>query len=466
MKRRLLILLVCLVPLVWLSRAVAQPAPAVPNHLGYGFNMADLDYTLLQNIGFDWAKLFGGPGGQQPVNILVRIDANVTDLNNLAGFINEVSQLAAGSGDFIEAYEIGNEPNLDASYGWAAPPVAADYKTVLCAAYDAIKAQDPTAIVVSAGLAPTGRVSGNWNGHAGHNGLFQDEREFFREFLQAGGGACLDAVGYHPYGFSADYDVAPDSASSNPARNCTNGFCFRGTEKIYEIMVQNGLGEKKVWATEFGWITEPPAHCLSDPGWQGRAWQIVSEQKQASNLRGAFEYAHANWPWMGAMFVFNLNFNTVGWYAECEQMRFYGVEDRPAEDALRALVKYPATYGPGLSFGPGAFALMVTPADLPLTQVYELHLYNDGWQPASYVVTVDGSGDIVPTIQGDSGTLAPTESGVVGVTVATGNRPFGTYHGTVTISAPGVPGTPFDLPVTVQVVDDIQRLYLPSLPRP
>ena len=41
-------------------------------------------------------------------------------------------------------------------------------------------------------------------------------------------------------------------------RNCDQGFCFRGAEKIYEIMQQQGLGDKKVWATEFGWITQPP----------------------------------------------------------------------------------------------------------------------------------------------------------------------------------------------------------------
>jgi hypothetical protein len=105
-------------------------------------------------------------------------------------------------------------------------------------------------------------VPGTWqdsNGHIhnGHNGHFQDDREFLKELFDAGGGACLDAVGYHPYGFLADYDVAPDV--ENPGvdpytdtRACPDGFCFRGAEKIYEIMQQKGLGNKKVWATEFG----------------------------------------------------------------------------------------------------------------------------------------------------------------------------------------------------------------------
>ena len=467
MKRRLLFWSLLLALTGWLGWSGSdRPVAATPNHLGYGFNLADLDYPLLQNMGFDWGKVFGPPGGQQPVNILVRVDANITDFNNLGAFANDVRQMANSSGAFIEAYEIGNEPNLDASYGWAAPPVAADYVTVLCTAYNEIKAVDSEAIVVSAGLAPTGRVSGNWGGHAGHNGLYQDEREFLKAFFDAGGGDCADAIGYHPYGFSADFDAAPDVPDSDPARNCTNGFCFRGTEKIYEIMVANGHGNKKVWATEYGWITQPPDHCMSDPGWQGRAWQIVSEQKQADNLRGSFEYAHEHWPWMGAMFIFNLNFNTVGWYPECEQMRFYGVEGRPAENALRTMPKYPANYGPGLDFGPGAFAWMLTSAELPQSQTYQLRLANDGWQATSYTVTADNGGTIVPTIQNGGGMLQPTESATVAVTISSGDRPVGTYGGNVIITANGVEGSPFTLPITIEVVEQIERLFLPIIGQP
>ena len=172
----------------------------------------------------------------------------------------------------------------------ARPPNAAAYKTLLCAAYTQIKLADPTAIVVSAGLAPTGRVQDTWQSahHTVTMARYQDDREFLKELIAAGGGACLDAVGYHPYGFSADYDAAPDVAIRPiPRRNCAcNGFCFRGAEKIYEIMQQHGLGDKKVWATEFGWITRPPDDCLGDPSWGGRAWQIVSDEKQAANLVG------------------------------------------------------------------------------------------------------------------------------------------------------------------------------------
>lgn len=79
----------------------------------------------------------------------------------------------------------------------------------------------------------------------------------------------------------------------------------------------------------------PPEHCLEDPSFAGRLWQLVSEERQAANLVGAYEYANTHWPWMGPMFVFNLNLNLADWYAECDQIRYYAVEDRPAENALR-----------------------------------------------------------------------------------------------------------------------------------
>ena len=200
----------------------ALPVRSAAPHLAYGVNLHSDVQTML-DMGFDWLKGFPGSnlsGYPAQVNILFRFSAKASDLSNVAAFAQDIYDTALDNKDYIEAYEIGNEVNLDnPDYGWGAPPNAADYKTLLCAAYTQIKLADPTAIVVSAGLAPTGRVPDTWNGHPGHNGAFQDDREFLKELLGAGGGACLDAVGYHPYGFSADYDAAPDVASTDPARH-------------------------------------------------------------------------------------------------------------------------------------------------------------------------------------------------------------------------------------------------------
>lgn len=435
------------------------------NGIGYGFNVSDWDVSLMQSMGFNWIKIFNNPGSRLPVNVLVRVEANTSHLGNLAGFGNDLYQRALSQKGYIDAYEIGNEPNLDAGYGWAAAPVAADYVTLLCQAYDKIKEADPDALVISAGLAPTGRVQGNWNGHAGHTGGYQDEREYFKEFLAAGGAACLDAVGYHPYGFSADFDAVPDVPSGDSRQNCANGFCFRGAEKIYELMQARGHGDKKVWATEFGWIVTPPQKCLNDPSWQGRLWQIVSEQKQATNLVGAFQYAAANWPWMEAMFIFNLNFNTSPFYSECEQMRYYGVEGRPAESALRDMPKVTDPPQAELAASHSTLSAMITPGQQPFSLSTPVRLSNVGDLTFTYTVTVQ-AGSLTPTVNSSGGSLGPGEQSNVSVDITSTGRPVGAYTATIVIEATtGTIGAPVNIPATLFIVDGIQAAYLPLIQR-
>jgi hypothetical protein len=454
-------------------RAVAQPArqefPDQPDQskpdFGYGFNVAAWDVDRLQNMGFNWIKVFNGPGYRLPVNVLLRVDANAGHMSNVSGFGDSIAGLAQSQKGFVDAYEIGNEPNLDASYGWGAAPVAADYATLLCEAYTRIKAIDPAARVISAGLAPTGRVIGDWDGHPGHNSRYQDEREFFKEFIAAGGMNCLDGVGYHPYGFSADYDAEPDVDLGDATTYCTNGFCFRGVEKINEIMQANGVGDKTIWATEFGWIVAPPSDCLVSQDWQNRKWQIVSEQKQADNLVGAFQYATTHWPWMEAMFVFNLNFNQAG-YATCEQMRYYAVQGRPAEPALSAMPKVQTPLIGELSVSSSALGTMITPDQQPFTQETAVSLSNVGTAVFTYTITTN-PGSLTPILTNDSGAVQPGETAVFTVIISSTGQPTGTYSADLVVTA--VPtdtvGIPVTIPVRLFIVDQIYATYLPLVER-
>ncbi len=461
-----------LLTLFTLQTAVTAAPRAYP--LGYGFNVAEWDTSKLQEMGFNWMKVFNAPGSPQPVNVLLRVDVNASTLNDLDGFRSSMSNLAQNNGEYIDAYEIGNEVNLDASYGWATAPLAADYVQILCAAYQEIKAHDPTAVIVSAGLAPTGRVSGNWEGHAGHNGLYQDEREYFKEMITAGANSCLDAVGYHNYGYSADYDTAPDTHGGTSETNCTNGFCFRGAEKIYEIMVAEGMGDKQIWTTEFGWITDPAEEGLgackdNDPGWAGRAWQIVTQEKQAYNLAGAYQYAADNWPWMGAMFAFNLNFNQAGYYDQCEQMRFYSVEGRPAETALREIPKVTVQPTPQLVVsGPKSIAMMAITPSLPVSTSALFTLSNSGTAPLTYTITADSTAAVVSTFSGPvSGTIAPDETITVTAYISSGTRPTGTYTGTITIAIQHEQAEfPQEIPLAIYIVEQIYAVNLPLIIRP
>lgn len=447
-----------LVTALLITVGIAPAQSAVP-HLGYGFNVAALDTARLTTMGFNWIKIFEVPPANLPQTILLRVEANsavsvselLADLDNKLNYLNTHSINVA-------AWEIGNEPNIDASYGWGTTPNVAAYKDRLCAAYIKIKGQQPDAIVVSAGLAPVGRLT---NSHQ------IDDREFVAQLLDSGGGTCLDAVGYHPYGYSADFDAAPDGASADPTQNCVQGFCFRGAEKIYEIMQAHGAGDKKLWATEFGWITAPPDNCLGDPSWSGRQWQIVTDEKQASNLVGAFQYAEANWPWMGAMFIFNLNFNEPGLHPECEQMRFYAVQGHAAESALTAMPKNPATIAGRLRTTTTKLTWLVDVDQQPVDLPGSVDIANWGWGSVVYTATVNNSADVVPVIANPTGSLSPTAQSWINFNIAGFTHTLGTYTGTLTLNwfATGAGNNPRTVALEVRVLPDVQRVFLPLIMR-
>lgn len=457
-------LVVCSV--IALALGAAPTAQSAVPHLGYGFNVAEWDIGRLQSMGFNWIKVFDVPTTPLPMNVLVRIDVSAqTSVGDLQADLD----LKLVYKDNVAAWEIGNEVNLDASYGWNAAPDAAAYKTLLCAAYTKIKANDPDAIVVSAGLAPVGRVPETWNGHLGHNGAFQDEREFLKELLAAGGGSCLDVVGLHPYGFSADFDAAPDVASGDPTQNCDQGLCFRTSEKFYEVMQAYGAGGKKIWATEFGWITQPPDYCLGDPSWSGRHWQIVSPDKQGTNLSGAFQYADAHWPWMGAMFIFNLNFYSAPWYTnECDQMLWYSVRaGSPAESALASIPKNIPSQAGRLRTETTAIGWLVDVDEQPVTLNASVDLSNWGWQSLVYTATVNTSADVVPTIISPTGSLSATATTYLDLALPAFNRAVGVYTGTLTLNwyAAGAGNNPRTVALQVSVVPQLYRTYLPGVAR-
>ena len=331
--RRLALAVVALIALVGSFPAPTARAEAPP-HLGYGTTGG------VEALGFDWIKTLGRPAGGE-ARKLVRIDLQANDLATLDDWLAGLEANVRQWAQVADAYEIGNEPNLDASYGWGAPPNAGDYAHALCRAYATIKAADPDALVVSAGLAPTGRIPFEWQGHQGYCApgvswcpvYYQDEREFLREMLRAGAGACFDALGYHPYGFSAPYDAAPGSSACG-----ANDFCFRGVERIHAILHDEFGLPQPIWATEFGWIVDPRLvgrpECWDDPTMVAFQWMVVSPEAQAANLVGAYQYAAAHYPWMGAMFFFNYSIASG-----CDQMAFFRVQGRPAEAALTAMDK-------------------------------------------------------------------------------------------------------------------------------
>ena len=309
------------------QRMMVEQAPAPQFQSERGINVADTSQVgMLNDLGFTWLEVFLPPDYPvKPFKILYRvslgsaISGRAEDINAWA---DGLEQLARGHQGLIQAYAIGNEVNLSREWGNNQPdPVL--YARLLAIAYARIKTGDPSAIVVSAGLAPTG---GNGPGQ-------MDDLAYARAMLAAGAANAFDAYGFHPYGFAYPPEQDPNAPN-------INGLAFRRAEAHRALMVQFGAGNKQMWATEFGWLINPQEEGVNC-SWPNMDWEKVSLQQQADYVKRAYAYAKANWPWMGIMFLWNYDFSRSPLYPDpCEQMKWFSIIDpsgkpRPVVNALR-----------------------------------------------------------------------------------------------------------------------------------
>jgi polysaccharide biosynthesis protein PslG len=229
----------------------------------------------------------------------------------------------------IQAYEIWNEPNLDREWGDKKPDPAA-YTSMLTSSYQAIKAADPQALVVSAGMSPTTTN----DDHA------MPDLDFIRAMYAAGAMGNFDILGVHAAGFKADPCADPGQVAQNP--DLTNNdpsptdlkrtYAFRHVEDVHALMVQQG-DNRQMGVMEMGWTTDarPDSAYL---------WFAVDRDQQAKDLVGAFQCARQNWqPWMGFMTVIYIP--DPAWTQQQEQY-WWSITNpdgtpRPAYTALKTL---------------------------------------------------------------------------------------------------------------------------------
>jgi hypothetical protein len=237
--------------------------------------------------------------------------------------------LAARYRGRIQAYEIWNEPNLDREWGGKKPDPNA-YTSMLKASYQAIKAADPDALVVSAGMSPTTDTSE----HA------IPDQEFIRQMYAAGARGSFDILGVHAAGYKAEPCADPGQVAQSP--ELTNNdpsppdlkriYAFRHVEDVRALMVQQGDADKQMGVLEMGWTTD------ARPG-SPYAWFAVDRDQQARNLVGAFQCARQLWqPWMSFMSIIYIP--DPAWTQQDEQY-WWSVTNpdgmpRPAYTALKS----------------------------------------------------------------------------------------------------------------------------------
>lgn len=192
-----------------------------------------------------------------------------------------VRTFAQRYGDRIDFYQIWEEPNIYPHWGERFVDPRA-YTNLLRGAYEVIKAVDPQAIVLSAGLAP--------NIEAG--GRNMSDIQFLEQMYRAGAKDYFDILAVQPYGFWE----GPEDRRMNPS--LTN---FSRALLLREVMLRYRDGEKAVWAVEWGWNALPE-------DWAGAPspWSSDREEVQAQRTIAALERATGEWPWMGAMLLMHL----------------------------------------------------------------------------------------------------------------------------------------------------------------
>ena len=176
----------------------------------------------------------------------------------------------------VALYEAWNEPNYkmylspqyDSSGGSTKLVVIDRYRTMLNSFYEGVKLSQPTATVSVGGLGPYGSSS---------QGLEVGPQLFMRGLMCLAGSAAhlkrssscptkakLDAFSIHPYTFFG----TPTTKAASP-----DGGAFGNTPDFkktldYAVAKKTILpsGRKQLWATEFGWLTDPPGR----PGTTGK----------------------------------------------------------------------------------------------------------------------------------------------------------------------------------------------------
>ena len=241
------------------------------------------------------------------------------DLNDFGDFCGAVAGRYRGR---IDAYQVWNEPNLDREWGLRSPDPA-EYTEMLRVCYLAIQAADPEAIVISAGLAPTGTDS---------NEVMPDTK-FLQGMYDAGAAEYFDVLGLNAPGYKAPPELDPAGAEAEEYGG-GRWFAFRHVEDMRAIMVENGDGHKQAAILEMGWTLD-----TVNPTY---AWHAVDEATQAEYLVRAYQYAAEHWqPWMGLMVTIYIADSE--WTPDNEQWWWSIVlpdgTPREAYHALRAMEK-------------------------------------------------------------------------------------------------------------------------------
>ncbi|HET91327.1 MAG TPA: hypothetical protein ENN99_11410 [Chloroflexi bacterium] len=305
-------------PTSWPRARLASPEYGMQAFLWWDEEVAKRDLGLIADAGFTWVKqqvswrnvegiLKGhydwyftdrivADAERLGLDIIFRVDRQpvwalsecsdcgpIGDPQDYGDFCHALAERYRGR---VRAYQVWNEPNLSREWEGSSPNPAA-YVELLRACYLGVKTADPGALVISAGLSPTG------NGPP----EAMPDIEYLIGMYEAGAAPYFDLLGVHAPGFAYPPDISPEQVAAR--HDGHRFFCFRHVEDARAVMEQYGDSDKQVAVLEMGWTTDP-----IHPNY---AWFAVTEELQAEYLVQAFRYAREHWsPWIGPMIVHSI----------------------------------------------------------------------------------------------------------------------------------------------------------------
>lgn len=245
------------------------------------------------------------------------LDTPPDDLATWANYCRTISERYTGR---VRAYQVWNEPNLNREWG-NQPPDAHAYVELLRACSAAIRQADPNAIVISAGLAPTG----NLDETAIRDDIYLDS------LYRAGFQQSIDVVGVHATGYGPP-SYGPDDAVADGRGRWAS---FRRIEDLRKIMIQHDDAARQMAILEFGWTTDTVN--------ADYRWFAVTPEQQGQYIVEAYRYAYENWsPWVGLMSLIYLP--DPAWTENDEEWWWaitdHGLSLRPAFYAINAADKF------------------------------------------------------------------------------------------------------------------------------
>jgi hypothetical protein len=301
-------------PSVSLAEAQSRNMPVVYHYLGWDtieFKPGHYRWDTLRDIlkqvdAYDqkvilriynsppWRMTKDTPSGGLPAN-----NADLKDfMRRLTEEVRYGNERYEPRPEHVAGYVIWNEPNIKQQWGGQAPDAAA-YMAMLKAAYEGAKAGDPSAVIISAPLAPTANIAGE----------AIDDLTYLGQLYDNGLADYVDYVGMNGLGFQYTPDYDPGTAA----------YSFTRLKYLHDVMVAKGDTAHKVWALEVGWLR----NSQYDLG-EFNAYK-VSDEEQHQYIARAFQKANAEWPWLDLIAVWNLDFDR--YYPPTSSFYWYSLHD-------------------------------------------------------------------------------------------------------------------------------------------